>query len=83
MKPALSRWPVKDAQGNVLAYVKSLTIHPASPQVVSATVILRRSGAELRLPWDRFEMAGEQLLVKCIDESVDAQRAWTREDVCL
>ena len=82
MKPVPSRWPVKNAQGKVLAYVKSLTIHPSSHQVVSATVILRRTGIQMRLPWEKFEIAGEQLLVRSIDESTGDRQVRSQEDVC-
>lgn len=64
-----------------MAYVKSLTVHPSSHRVTSATVILKHTGVQMRLPWDRFEMAGEQLLVTVIDEST-GDRQVRSEDVC-
>jgi hypothetical protein len=57
------RWPVKSRQGKVLGYVKSLTIHSSAKQVVSVILVLRHTGHEMRLPWDRFEIAGEELLL--------------------
>jgi hypothetical protein len=63
------RWPVKNPQGKVLGYVKSLTVHPVSKRVVSVMLVLRHSGQQLRLPWDRFEMSGEQLLLPSLTDS--------------
>lgn len=57
----LQRWPVKNRQGKVLGYVKSLTIHRSAKQVVYATLVLRRTRHLMRLPWDRFEFLGDQL----------------------
>lgn len=44
------RWPVKSCQGKVLKYVKSLTIHSSSEQVVSVILVLRHTGHQMRLP---------------------------------
>ena len=67
----LQRWPVKSRQGKVLGYVKTLTIHPSSKQVVSVILVLRYTGHQMRLPWDRFEIAGEQLLLCSLNGSTD------------
>ncbi len=82
MKPVPSRWLVKNAKGQVLAYVKSLTVHPSSHRVISATVVLKRTGIQMRLPWEKFEIAGEQLLVRSIDESTGDRQVRSQEDVC-
>ncbi len=65
------RVPVKNAHGRIIAYLKKLTISPASGKVVSATLILRPTGRQMSLPWDRVVLAGGYLAVD-LKESADA-----------
>jgi hypothetical protein len=63
---------MKSRQGKVLGYVKNLTIHPSSKQAVSAILVLRHTGHQMRLPWDRFEFSGEQLYLSSTTDSLEA-----------
>jgi len=76
------RWSVKNSQGKLIGYIKSLTVHPFSHKVTSATVVLKRTGVQMRLPWNRFEIAGEQLLVIPIEESPGDCQVRSEEEGC-
>ena len=67
------RWPVKRRQGQVLGYVKSMTNHSSSKQVISVICVLQRTKRQMRLPLDRFEIAGEQPLLYSLSGSTDIQ----------
>ena len=57
-------WLVKTRQGGVVGHVKSLTICHTSKQVVSALLVLRDNGQQMHIAWERFEIAGEQLMLR-------------------
>jgi sporulation protein YlmC with PRC-barrel domain len=58
------QWVVKTRQGSVVGHVKSLTICHCSKQIVSALLVLRNSGQQVQIPWNRFEMVEEQLVLR-------------------
>ena len=57
-------WLVKTRQGGVVGHVKSLTICHCSKQIVSALIVLRDSGQQVQIPWNRFDMVEEQLVLR-------------------
>ena len=63
-------WVVRTQQGRVLGHVKSLTICHTSKQAVSALLVLRDNGQQMHIPWERFEIAGEQLVLRVPAELV-------------
>lgn len=58
------QWVVKTRRGSVVGHVKSLTICHCSKQIVSALLVLRNSGQQLHIPWNRFDMVEEQLVLR-------------------
>ena len=64
---------MKRRQGQVLGYVKSMTNHSSSKQVISMIFVLQRTKRQMRLPLDRFEIAGEQPLLYSLSGSTDIQ----------
>ena len=58
------QWLVKTRQGGVVGHVKSLTICHCSKQIVSALLVLRNSGQQVQIPWNRFDMVEEQLVLR-------------------
>ncbi len=55
---------VKTHQGRVIGHVKSLTICHTSKQVVSALLVLRDNGQQMHIPWNRFDISEEQLVLR-------------------
>ena len=50
------QWVVRTRGGSVVGHVKSLTICHCSKQIVSALLVLRNSGQQVQIPWNRFDM---------------------------
>ena len=58
------QWVVKTRRGSVVGHIKSLTICHCSKQIVSALLVLRNSGQQVHIPWNRFDMVEEQLVLR-------------------
>ena len=58
------QWVVKTRRGSVVGHIKSLTIRHCSKQIVSALLVLRNSGQQVHIPWNRFDMVEEQLVLR-------------------
>ena len=58
------QWVVRTRGGSVVGHVKSLTICHCSKQIVSALLVLRNSGQQVQIPWNRFDMVEEQLVLR-------------------
>ncbi|MBK8378748.1 MAG: hypothetical protein IPL14_12600 [Nitrospira sp.] len=58
------QWVVKTRRGSVVGHVKSLTICHCSKQIVSALLVLRNSGQQVQIPWNRVDMVEEQLVLR-------------------
>ena len=58
------QWVVKTRRGSVVGHIKSLTICHCLKQIVSALLVLRNSGQQVHIPWNRFDMVEEQLVLR-------------------
>lgn len=58
------QWVVQTRRGSVVGHIKSLTICHCSKQIVSALLVLRNSGQQVHIPWNRFDMVEEQLVLR-------------------